>query len=205
METYSSRLLGVAIYFRGDFDQLDGNMQQQMMDYVNDLSELPYFSEEPPFCWFRDFREYRNSTMVLEAAESIGLDLSKMTLAEQTKLAFTIPAIKETYGNHVVFDEEGRITASRCFTYIEDIDLNVVKEQIDLLKDQRAITARQPINQNTDNWPFFTFDRFYFIWVRIPLFSSFSSIIVPVESILLTTVTLLLQWFIYCRSFTQLL
>lgn len=165
MEAYSSRILGVGIYFRGDFDQLDEGIQQQMTKYVDELSALPQFSDEPPFCWFRDFQEFRNSSMAEEAAESIGVDLSTMTIQEQINLAFSVPAIQETYGRHVVFDDEGRITASRCFTYLENIDLNVVRQQIDLLKAQREITERQPINQGSDDWSFFTFERLYFIWV----------------------------------------
>ena len=159
MEAYSSRILGIGIYFRGDFNQMDPEIQEQMKNYVDELSALPQLADEPPFCWFRDFEDFQNSSL----AESAGFD--NMTVQEQIDYAFTVDAIKETYGKHVVRDENGAITASRCYTYLEDIDLGVVKDQIKFLKDQRAITARQPINQGTDEWSFFTFDSLYFIWV----------------------------------------
>lgn len=159
MDAYGTRILGIGIYFRGDFDQMDPDIMDQMKNYVDELSALPQLAAEPPFCWFRDFEEFQNSSL----AESAGM--GNMTLQEQIDYAFTVDAIKETYGKHVVRDENGRITASRCYTYLEDIDLGVVKEQIKFLQDQRAITARQPINQGTDEWSFFTFDNLYFIWV----------------------------------------
>ncbi|CAB9526306.1 Pick type protein homolog 1B [Seminavis robusta] len=158
IETYTTRVLGVGIYFRGDHDQMDPDMQRQMKNYVDELSALPQFIDDPPFCWFRDFEEFMNSSL----AKGVGLE--NMTYTEQLDYAFSVPAIKETYGKHVVRNESGAITASRCFTYAENVDLKVVKDQIGILQAQREVTARQPINQGTKDWSFFTFDRVYFIW-----------------------------------------
>ena len=106
--------------------------------------------------------------MESDYAHSLGVDFENMTAKEQLDFAFSIPAIRETYGKHVVRDEEGRITASRCYTFV-DSDLKVVKDQIKLLKDQRAVSARQPINQGKKDWSFFTVDSIYFLWVRLPV------------------------------------
>lgn len=161
MEEYSARILGVGIYFRGDFNQMDPEIQTQMKNYVDELSALPQLVDEPPFCWFRDFEEFRNSSYAID------LGFQNMTVQEQVDYAFTIPAIQETYGKHVVRDENGIITASRCYTFVENVDLKIVKEQIKFLQDQRAVSARQPINQGTDDWSFFAFDQVYFIWVSL--------------------------------------
>jgi len=159
METYTERVLGIGIYFRGDFDQMHPDIIQQMIDYVDELSALPQTAAEPPFCWFRDFQNFQNSSLAIHA----GTD--NMTLQEQIDFAFSVDAIQETYGRHVVRNEYGIITSSRCYTYLENVDLGVVEQQIDFLNAQRAITARQPINQGTNDWSFFTFDQLYFIWV----------------------------------------
>lgn len=159
MEQYSSRLTMVGIYFRGDFDQLDPENQQQMKNYVDELSALPQLVGDVPFCWFMDLEDVKGSSF----AESVGLE--NMTAHEQLDFILKIPAIEETYGKHIVRDESGNITASRCYTYVEDIDFKVVKEQIQFLQAQRDITARQPMNKGKDEWSFFTWDQIYFIWV----------------------------------------
>lgn len=160
MESYTSRLLAVGIYFRGDFDQMDPDIQRQMNQYVDEISALPQFADSPPFCWFRDFETFMESDYV----DDLGFDFENMTTRQQLDFGFSIPAIQETYGKHVVRDEDGRITASRCYTYVST-DLKVVQDQIKTLKDQRAVSARQPINQGKDDWSFFTQDSVYFLWV----------------------------------------
>lgn len=161
IEAYTSRVLGVKIYFRGDMDQLDPSTQKQMNGYIDELSGLPQFADEPLLCWFRDLDQFRST----ELAQSMGMS-DNMTIHEQIDIAFSVPAIRETYGKHVVFDDNGRITASSCYTYISGVNLKVADEQIQVLQDERAITAGQPVNQGQDNWPFFTFNSDYFIWVR---------------------------------------
>jgi Patched family len=162
IETYTSRVLGVKIYFRGDMDQLDPSTQKEMNDYIDELSGLPQFADEPLLCWFRDLDHFRSTKL----AQSMGMS-DNMTIQEQVDIAFSVPAIRETYGKHVVFDDNGRITASSCYTYISGVNLKVADEQIQVLQDQRAITAGQPMNQGQDDWPFFTFNSDYFIWVRV--------------------------------------
>lgn len=157
MQTYTFRILGVGIYFRGNFDQMDPDMQSQMQQYVDEISALPQFAKSPPFCWFRDFDDFKESDI------GQNFEFGNMTLKEQIKFAFTIPAIQETYGKHVVFDDKGRIVESRCYTYL-DTNLNVVKDQIQVLQEQRAVSAKQPINQGKSDWSFFTFDSIFFLW-----------------------------------------
>jgi Patched family len=165
IKSYTQRVLGVGIYFR-DVDQLDPEVQQQMKNYVDELSELPQLIDKVPFCWFRDLEDFKDSSFAK------GRGIENMTMSEQLDFAFSIPAIQETYGKHVVRDESGAITASRCFTYVNGVDLGVVKDQIQALQAQQAVTARQPINQGKKNWSFFTFDQIFFIWVRFSFFLS---------------------------------
>ncbi|CAB9522251.1 Pick C1-like protein 1 [Seminavis robusta] len=163
IEAYTSRILGVSIYFRGDFDQLDPDMQQRMNEYVDELGTLPQFADEPVLCWFRDLQDFPNS----EVAQSFGIDTgfwSTLTLQEQVDIAFSFSEVRDVYGSQVVFDETGKISASSCYTYLSGINLKVAKEQIQVLQDQRAISARQPINEGTEDWSFFTFNSDYFIW-----------------------------------------
>jgi Patched family len=160
IKSYTQRVLGVGIYFR-DVDQLDPKVQQQMKNYVDELSALPQLIDEAPFCWFRDLEDFKDSSFAK------GAGIENMTMSEQLDFAFSIPAIQETYGKHVVRNQSGAITASRCFTYVNGVDLAVVKDQIQALQAIREVTARQPINQGRKNWSFFTFDQIFFIWVSV--------------------------------------
>ena len=74
------------------------------------------------------------------------------------------PVNFDLYGTNIVRDEQGTITASRVRLHFENVDEEDVKEQIDTLKEQRDITARQPINVGLTDYSFFNYDNNYNIW-----------------------------------------
>lgn len=173
----------MAVYFR-NVDQTDPNIQNEMVDYVNQLESLDGIKsievdlpgmegvdidslapkQVKPFCWVRDFKEIAENILSEQELEIIeGLNL---TFTEQMNLALSNPVIREVYGQDIIRDEAGNITASRCWLFLSDIDLNSVSEQIDLLHEQRAIGAAQPVNQNKakGEWSFFFYDTSLFYW-----------------------------------------
>ena len=49
---------------------------------------------------------------------------------------------------------------------VTNLDMNVVRDQIDLMADLYEVTSEQEINQGLDpkDYPFFTMEGMYFLW-----------------------------------------
>ena len=155
-QDYSSRSLPMFAYFRF-VDQSDSEIHEQMISYVDELAGLEQFAGDVTFCWIKDFKE------LLESDQ--GAFLQNMTFLEQVDLLLKNDEIQEVYGENIVRDQvTGEILASRCILYADELDLNVVSQQIDLLLDQREVTAAQPVNQDRKDWAFFTYDDLYLTW-----------------------------------------
>ena len=158
LDKYYSLTKPIEIYFR-DVDQSDPEIQQQMRDYVDDLAALPQIGEEPPFCWVHDFPRLEEEFPQEDYAWA-----GNLTFSTKLSIALNNPTIREIYGEDIVRDENGNITASRCLLFLRNINLDIVTDQIDMLKRQRDVTKRQPINEDRDEWAFFSFDTVYFYW-----------------------------------------
>ena len=149
------RTIAAEITFR-HVNQSDPIIQQQMMDFIEDITELPPFGVPPPICWVRDFQAMRETAFFDTIAD--------LPFGEQVQYALTIPAIKEAYGDDIVVDEDGNILASRCRILAQNSHLEEVQDKISLLGGQRAVTNAQPINQGRKDDAFFTFVNLYLIW-----------------------------------------
>ncbi|KAL7558591.1 hypothetical protein ACA910_016211 [Epithemia clementina (nom. ined.)] len=142
------------VYFRY-VDQSDPAIQEQMESYVNDLVAMDAVKEQPDFFWLRDFKAFLNDN-----SDQVG----PLTFNQQIDLFLSDPVLYDLYGSHIVRDENGTITTSRVEIYFENVSEEDVNDQIDTLKEQRHVTARQPINQGLKEWKFFTYDGIYNIW-----------------------------------------
>lgn len=151
---YSKATVFPMAYFRF-VNQSDPEIQDQMIDYVNEMAEIDGISEPPKFFWLNHFRE-------LQANYSE--HLVNMTFNQQMDLFLQVPAMQELYGNDIMRDENGDITCSRVYLFIDNVDIDNVKNQISIMEDQQAVTAAQPINQGQKHWRFFNFDAVYNIW-----------------------------------------
>ncbi|CAB9506448.1 Pick C1-like protein 1 [Seminavis robusta] len=164
MDLYTNRKLGVAAYFR-DVDQSDPQVQQQMIDYINDLAALPQIQAMPELCWVTDFQKLMNGdNPAFEEYSSLLGENSTLTFTEKLDLMLSVPEINEAYGSSILRNEDGEIVASSCFIAVNHVDLDVVKEQSIFLADQRKVAEAQPINQDGEGFKFFAFDLIYFIW-----------------------------------------
>jgi len=168
-ENFNAQKVPINLFFR-NIDQSNPKVQEQMMQYVDDMVALDEFESPPTFCWVRDFQLLQNSN------QSLALLLKDRTFNEQVDyLMENVPAIKEVYGKNIIFDEDKNIIASRC-SFFASVDLKNVQQITSLLQDQRAVAARQPLNNldNTDNGQLnvFSYDDLYllasFYEVHIP-------------------------------------
>jgi len=165
---YSAQVIQVGVYFR-DVDQSSNNAQMKMYNYVEDLvDEFSDMTEEPSFCWIRDFQQLENQN---EASANI---LENFTFAQKLDVALSIPAIKEVYGSDIVRNSTGDITASRCWLFFKNLDMQSVQAQTDMLLKQRAISRSQPVytDETRTRLPFFSFSIWYIIWVRCDVWKS---------------------------------
>ena len=144
------------VYFRG-VDQSDVNIQDQMSKYVLELVEIDAIEEEPDDFWLWDFQ---NFTLTLSQEEQ------ELSFEERIQLFLADSAYRETYIDHIVLNDDGEVTASRCLIFMDGVDWDIVTQQIDALHDQRDVTKRQQINhgRDADDWAFFTYFGGYDIW-----------------------------------------
>jgi len=139
------------IFFRG-VDQSDELTQNQMQEYVNELVNMKQVTNKPLFFWLRDFKKF---------VASNGTD--SIMFAEQLDDFLADSTYSQMYKNDIVRAEDGSIITSRTRLFMDQVTADV-KSQIDAIEDQRDVSASQPLNQNVEDWAFFTFDDLYYIW-----------------------------------------
>lgn len=159
VDDYAIEMVPVGIYFR-ELNQSDPQVQQEMRDYINDLLELEQLDTPPPFCWVADFGNETDQMV----SEHLGMDISFLSFNQKLDLALSDSRIRAVYGDDIVRDEHGNITASRCWINLAKIDFDNVQEQIKMLNDQRAVSYAQPANEGQDDFRMFTFTDLYFLW-----------------------------------------
>jgi hypothetical protein len=155
---YSVQTIMLGAYFHG-VDQSNDDVQAQMFDYLTELSEIDAIGGSPPFCWFRDFKKFEED--YADVLDSVG----NLTFNQKLDLALGNAAIQEVYGGDIVRDEDGNVTASRCWLFIKHLDMQDVHAQTEMLLEQRDITLNHPGNQGRSEPAFFSFDIWYIIWV----------------------------------------
>lgn len=154
IETYSDRAFALKVQFRF-VDHSDPEIRDQMWQYVEDLIEnVDALNEEPPLCWVREFKRY------VSANET----LSQLPFYEQLGILLSDPAIMDAFGKDFQFRDDGTILTSMCRLYVTDLDLDNVQDQIKLMRQQREVTANQPINKGSGPWAFFTHDLLFHIF-----------------------------------------
>jgi len=142
-------------YFR-NVDQSDPDVQQQMEHYIDELvNKTEAISSQPPLFWLRHFQNFLTYDDRL-------LDL---TFNQQVDIFLSHSPFKELFGPHVVRDEDtGDIIASRCVLYMDNVDVNSVRNQLKALDQQRYITSRQPANADAEDFNFFLWEYNVFTW-----------------------------------------
>jgi len=149
----SSGFLNVGVYFR-DVDFSSVQVQEAMYEYINDLVDIPFISNQPDFFWLRDLNEFAasNSTLL------------NLTFSEQVELFLQTKPFSDIYKGDIVRDDAGDVVASRCHIVFDQTSLFDAREQIDSILTQREVTQAQPINQDESHLPFFAFGKIFYSW-----------------------------------------
>jgi len=169
MTEYSTRTVGPDIVFRY-LDQSDPIVQDQMIDIINEIRNIPGFGEDPPACWILIYKEIMN-----QIPEEWKTQITKMTIREQIEFGkVMLPGKKEEFA---VFEElldtltwsnnKGEMVASICRLYVNDLNMKSANDQMAIFKRIKEIEANHPINagQSSQEYPFFTIENnWYPIW-----------------------------------------
>lgn len=125
------------VYFR-NVDQSDPNVQQQMVEFIEDLvSDVDSITEKPTFFWLWSFQDF------LTYDERL-LDL---TFNQQMNIFLSIDVFKILYGDQIIRDDEtGDIVASRVVIHMDNVDVEDVQNQINAWAEQLRVTEDQPVN-----------------------------------------------------------
>ncbi|KAL7550824.1 hypothetical protein ACHAWF_014895 [Thalassiosira exigua] len=146
---YSANGEIIGVYFR-DVDFSDSIVRTQMKSYVKELTETPYSSGYPEWFWVEDFERYGT--------------LENSTFEEQLDGFLKNPVFNELYGNDIVRDSGGNMTASRVWIRLVGSLNKQVKEPVQWLNIMEEISSRQEVNQDVDEWKFFSWNYPYLPW-----------------------------------------
>lgn len=141
-------------YFRYVNQSLPG-IQNDMEKYIDEIATLESVEEPPEEFWLRDFKVFNGTLSDTDRPANFD---------DQVKLFLSDPGYSDMYSDHIAFNDNGEITASRCRVYMDNVDWYHVKDQIDALKEQRALSRSQPINKGISEWRFFMYFEMFDIW-----------------------------------------
>ena len=94
-----------------------------MNEYVDELVGMEHIDAQPVFFWLRDFVQF------VAADET----LSNLSFYQQFKIFFSDPIFFELYKDSIVLDDNGKITASRTYVYMNNVDQNDANNVVKLL------------------------------------------------------------------------
>lgn len=153
-----------SFFYVREVDQSDPEVQRQMTDFMQDVVDLEFFDEFPRAYWVNDLNTF-------VSAEPALVDLS---FEVQLAVFLSIEPFRSLYAPNILRDEDGSVIASRIPVTI-NVDRLDVQEQVAMLKAQRQVTLKQPLNQNVPNGkePLFLFYR------EFPIFKHYQ--IIPRE------------------------
>lgn len=153
-DKYSRRnTLAIRVYFRF-VGQSDEAVQQQMLNYLEDLITMEAVAVPPEFFWLWDFRSFLNETE----------DFSKYAFSEQIAAFLSVPINYDLYHEDIVLGNDGNVIESRGYIFLDNVDFRDVDDQINALEEQRSVTKAQPINQGRGELAFFCYGNEFNVW-----------------------------------------
>jgi len=170
MAEYSTRLVGPDIVFRY-VDQANPIVQDQMIDMIEQIRNIPGFGEHPPACWVLVYKEIMD-----QIPEMLQSQLRTMTIREQIEFGKLMFPDRET--EFAIFEvlldqftwtnDQGKIVASTCRIYATDLNVESANETMEIFKRIKEIERNHPMNtgvSNANEYPFFTNEfTWYPIW-----------------------------------------
>lgn len=158
---YSSRSpIILSVVFR-DVDQSDAAIRLQMEMYIEDLvNNTIQIEKKPAMCWLYDFE-----TSLTTYDEADNQASTKENFHKKVATFLANPVFRQLYTKNIVLNENGTIETSRCDLPMDNVNILVVKDQIEALQAQRAVTHDQPINKGYENrLRFFSYENEFQIW-----------------------------------------
>jgi Niemann-Pick C1 protein len=140
------------IYFR-NVNQSDPEVWEFMDGYVNDTVHIDAISAQPFHFWIRDFRIFLESNATM----------AELPFNESLALFLDNPEYMD-YKKDMVLDGFGNIIASRTMVHMDNVDPTKFEDGNRAIKETSGISANNPLNDDSDDWSFFVFEKIFFLW-----------------------------------------
>jgi predicted RND superfamily exporter protein len=152
---YQNRtLIGVQVVFR-DIDQSDALVRQEMKAFIKSLTELDFAAES---------RTETHWTSLFDFYVAFNSEAKGKPFNQQLDGFLSIPFNRAAVGPDIARDEDGNVVASRVRVKFA-VDLDDVKSQINVLKQQLNVTLSNPLNEGReDRLAAFSFDSIYTVF-----------------------------------------
>jgi len=143
--SYQQNGINPYIYFR-NVDQSDPLIQQQMMAFVDDVTDMDEVSNGPAQFWLPALREF----VVDNKLESMDFNVQLLEFLNDD-------VMNRMYANDIVLNDDLEIKASRTLFRMDRVDPREVNNQVKAQLSQEEVSAAQPLNDESEAWSFFTF------------------------------------------------
>ena len=139
-----------------DLVKCDGNNQEAMLSFVNDMVDLEYINYQPTSFLLRDFLFYVNGTD----------EIQNLTFFDQLDVFLSTEPYDVLYKNDVVRNADKYVTTSRVSIVYDNVDEYDNEAQIDALKAEKEVAQSQSLNlgKDTSDWRMFSFGEIYHAW-----------------------------------------
>jgi len=162
-------------YFR-NADQSHPYIQQRMLDYLDDLVATGQV-DEPVYVWVRDFQKFSE-----EQSTKSNSTFRDMAFQEQMNEFLSVDIYHELYDEQISQTEDGVYLDTRVRLHFS-FDIQSTKAATDMLFDMRAVSSSEILNQEAEEWKFFTYVSEYFLYefynqvVKELIFTSVCSVV----------------------------
>jgi predicted RND superfamily exporter protein len=121
----------------------DPDVQDQMEQFVNEIVDFEFVSQQPSKFWLRDFRIFLQNNTLQNVTV---LELQSMTFEKQMELFLNDTVYGDLFKDDIGYSKNGTIIQTRCIIEYDKVRADDVKQQMDALKKTENATNSQPIN-----------------------------------------------------------
>lgn len=141
-------------YFR-NADQSHPWIQQQMLDYLDDLVATGQV-DEPVYVWVKDFHRFSEE-------QSTNSTFHDMAFQEQIDEFLSVDIYHQLYDEQISKTKDGIYMDTRVRLHFS-FDIQSSRAATDMLSTMRDVSSSEILNQEAEEWKFFTYASEYFLY-----------------------------------------
>jgi len=147
------------LYFRDIDVSLKTNRNKMSLRIDTLVDDSYYVTRRPFYFWIDDFEKFISSNQYHS-------NINDLEFNDQLTVFLNNEPFKSIYGDNIVRNETGHVTASYVQFVYTNFDRTQVVKQIKALSEQRRLSRESPLNIGKDSHEYssFTYGDFYFNW-----------------------------------------